>query len=189
METEMIHTVRTMRAVLLGLSCLAAPAALAQAPTQTQTDAAAKAAAEAKANIEVTDAWTRATPGASGNAAVYLRIVNVGKVADTLVGAKTENAAKVDLHNTVMEGGTAKMGALASLVVPAGQTINFAPGGRHVMLTGLKAPLKEGESFFAKLIFKNAGEQTLVVKVLGVSATGLPVVKPRTGDMTSGVSR
>jgi copper(I)-binding protein len=186
----MIHTSRTMRAALLGLTCLAAPAAWAQAPaTPTQTDAAAKAAADAKANIDVTDAWTRATPGGSGNAAIYLRIVNLGKEADILVGAKTENAAKVDLHNTVMEGGTAKMSPLASLVIPGGQTINFAPGGRHVMLTGLKAPLKEGESFFAKLIFKNAGEETLVVKVLGAGATGLPVVKPKAGDMTSGVSR
>ena len=41
---------------------------------------------------------------------------------------------KVEMHETVIEDGIAKMSALAEIVVPAGSAVEFQPGGKHLML-------------------------------------------------------
>jgi hypothetical protein len=74
--------------------------------------------------------------------------------------------------------------------IPAGGTVDFSPTGRHLMLVGLKAPLKEGESFLVTLKFDKGGTQNTVVKVLGANATGLPPISStRKGDTTAGVTQ
>ena len=74
--------------------------------------------------------------------------------------------------------------------VPAGGTVNFAAGGRYLNLVGLKAPLKEGDSFLVTFIFDKAGTSSTAVKVLGSAATGpAAAATARKGDTTSGVSQ
>lgn len=51
------------------------------------------------------------------------------------------------------------------LAIPAGGTVELAPGGYHVMLMELAEPLKEGTTFDLTLTFENAGEQTVDVEV------------------------
>jgi hypothetical protein len=133
---------------------------------------AAAAAAAQKATIDASEAWTRATPGGAANAAVYLRIVNAGKDADTLNGVETENAKRAVVHTTTNNGGVARMNMVASLPIPRASTVTLAPGGSHVMLEGLKVPLRQGESFIITLVFAKAGKISTTVKVVSVSATG-----------------
>jgi periplasmic copper chaperone A len=170
----------------------AAPAPAPGAPTPAPGDSAAKAraaAVAAKANIDVGEAWTRATPGNATTAAVYLKIAS-NKDADRLVGIEVAAAQTVEMHDEVSQNGTVKMTALPTLAVPAGGVVNFAPGGRHVMLTGVKGPLKEGDSFIMTLKFDKAGTESTAVKVLGAAATGLPPVgTTRRGDTTAGVTQ
>lgn len=162
-----------------------APGTPAAAPGD---DARARAAAmAAKANIDVTDAWARATAANATTAQVYLHLVSA-KDPDRLVGLEVANATRVDLREAT-DTGAAKGNAAPALDVPAGGTMNFVPGGRHLLLTGLKAPLKEGESFLLTLRFDKGGSQTAVVKVLATNATAPPqAAAERRGDTTAGAT-
>lgn len=156
------------------------------APAATPGDAAAKARAAAlaaKANVDVAEAWARAT--SAGNAAVYLHIVSA-KDPDRLLGAESAMAKSVELHDDA-----APNRALQSPVIdiPAGGTVNLGPGGRYLMLTGVKEPLREGDSFLVTLHFEKAGTENAPVKVLGANATGFPPFAGRRGDTTANVSQ
>lgn len=152
-------------------------------------DARARAAAmAAKANIDVTDAWAKASAANATTAQVYLHLVSA-KDPDRLVGLEVSNATRIDVREP-MDTGAAKGNAAPSVDVPAGGTVNFAPGGRHLLLTGLRAPLKEGESFLLTLRFDKGGSQTAVVKVLAANASAPPqAAAGRRGDTTAGATQ
>ena len=135
-------------------------------------NAPAPAAPTPADQINVTDGWTRATPNGATTAAIYLNVVNSGNAADQITGVEANEAAKASLHMTEMTGNTAQMKDAGNMPVPANATVSFAPGGKHIMLEGLKAPLKEGESFLITLSFEKGGRQTTSVKVLAANATG-----------------
>lgn len=122
-------------------------------------------------NIEIHAAWARATPGQAGAGGAYLTIVNTGTAADNLVSAETPAAKSAELHTHMAQDDTMRMIALSSVELPAGRSIEFAPGGLHVMLMGLKAPLKEGASFPLSLTFDQAGKVTVTVDVKAVGAS------------------
>lgn len=151
-------------------------------------EARARAAAmAAKANIDVTDAWTRATAGNATTANIYLHFVSA-KDPDRLIGLEVANAARIDVREPTDQG-AAKGTAQPSVDVPGGGTVNFQPGGRYLLLSGLKAPLKEGESFLLTLRFDKGGTQTAVVKILNANASGPPqTTAERRGDTTAGAT-
>src|SRR6185369_1359316 len=96
-------------------------------------------------SLKIVQPWARATVTPTGGA--YLAIDNQG-AADRLVKVET-GIAKAELHNHIMDGGVMKMRAVDAIPVPAGRTA-LSPGGYHIMLIGLKAPLKEGTTFALK---------------------------------------
>jgi len=115
--------------------------------------------------ITIEQAWARPTVASVANGAAYLVIKNTGKADDTLTGAETSVAAKAELHESSMEGSVMKMRPLGDVMVPANGSVAFKPGGKHIMLLGLKAPLTAGQGFTLTLHFKNAGTQTVKVDV------------------------
>lgn len=120
--------------------------------------------------LEINHAWARATPGKSDIGAAYLTIES--PTADRLVAASTPAAKEAQLHTMTMTGMVMKMRPLAALNIPAGHPIALAPGGVHVMLIGLKSPLKAGQSFPLTLTFAKAGQRTVDVAVEPVGASG-----------------
>jgi copper(I)-binding protein len=141
----------------------------------------------AKANIDVTDAWTRATTPNTTTAPVYMHVVSA-KDPDKLIGLEVANAARIDVREATDQS-AAKGNAAPAVEVPGGGTVNFAPGGRHLLLSGLKAPLREGDSFLVTLRFEKGGSQTTVVKVLGANAAGpAQAAAERRGDTTAGAT-
>jgi copper(I)-binding protein len=103
------------------------------------------------AGVEAVQPWSR--PAAVGGTGVgYVTLVNHGK-ADALVGAESPDAASVEMHASSMAGGVMKMAPEARTPIPAGGRVSFAPGGRHLMLIGLKRPLKVGDRVAATLKF------------------------------------
>jgi hypothetical protein len=120
--------------------------------------------------LEVNHAWARATPGNSNIGAAYLTIQS--PTPDRLVAASTPVAKEAQLHTMTMSGMVMKMRPLAALNIPAGQPISLAPGGVHVMLIGLKSPLKAGHSFPLTLTFDKAGKRTVDIAVEPVGASG-----------------
>jgi copper(I)-binding protein len=117
------------------------------------------------AKIEVADAWARPTIGQSRNGAAYLTVTNRGTEPDRLVAAATPAAGKVELHTTVRDGEVLRMREMPAVDLKPGEAVTFAPGGMHVMLIGVREPLKAGQSFPLTLRFEKAGEQQVTVAV------------------------
>lgn len=131
--------------------------------------------AQTSGTISIEQPFTRATPGNSKVGAGYLTIVNKGSEADRLVSASSPAADKVEVHEMTMQDGVMKMRALAGgLPVEAGKTVALTPGGNHLMLMGLKAPLKQGGKVPVTLKFEKAGaiDVTLDVQAIGARSPG-----------------
>lgn len=119
----------------------------------------------ASSTIEVSRAWSRPAPR-GGNGAGYAVITNHGTTADTLVAASSPVAARIEIHESMIMGGQAMMHPRpGGLPVPAGATVALKPGGWHMMLMGLKQPLKAGDHYPATLTFKKAGKVTVQFSV------------------------
>ena len=122
------------------------------------------------AQLEVTDAWARATPGKAENGAAYVTIES--PTADRLVSASSPVAKRAELHTMSMQGMVMKMRPIAGLDVPPGQSVTLKPGGEHIMLMGLNQPLHEGQSFPLTLDFEKAGPRTVTVAVEKAGSNG-----------------
>ena len=104
----------------------------------------------------------RATVGSMPSSAAYVSITNHGKMADRLVDVTSNLARKTELHTMEMDNGVMKMRQVeGGIELLAGTTLHLAPGGYHVMLVGLNAPLPAKSMFEITLVFKHAGERTL----------------------------
>ena len=102
---------------------------------------------------------------------------------------ETAIAKSVELRDDSPQA-TARVMPNPAIDLPAGATVNLGPGGRYFNLVGLKAPLKEGDSFLLTLKFDKAGSSSTVVKILGAAASGPPPASSaRKGDTTAGVSQ
>lgn len=112
--------------------------------------------------IRVTDAWLRETAPGQTAGGGFLTITNNGKADDRLTGGGSARAAQVQVHDMRMEGGVMRMRPLdGGLPLPAGRTATLKPGGLHLMLIGLKQPLKRGERVPVTLTFARAGKVTV----------------------------
>ena len=114
--------------------------------------------------VHVDHAWARPTPGGSTNGAAFLTITDTG-APDRLTGVSTPIAERAELHETTMDGTVMKMRALDGVTLTPGAPVVLAPGGKHIMLLGLKAPLLAGDTFPLTLRFEHATQVTVTVTV------------------------
>ena len=112
--------------------------------------------------------WARAGIGSS---AAYVSVHN-GGAADRLIGASSPAAADVSVHDSQNVGGVMRMRAAGAVPVAAGGGIAMKPGGLHIMLMGLKAPLKPGTKLPVTLRFEKAGLVRASLPVLPPGAQG-----------------
>jgi copper(I)-binding protein len=120
--------------------------------------------------IDVKDAWVRATvPGQKATGA-FMKIT--ARDGATLLGASSPAAGVVQVHEMKMDAGVMSMRALdGGLALPAGQAVELKPGGYHVMLMDLKAPLQKDTLMPLTLVVKNAqGVQSRLELKVKVSA-------------------
>lgn len=115
--------------------------------------------------------YARATAPGQPAGGAYLNIQNAGASGDKLVSASADVSKSVELHEMKMEGTVMRMREVSAVDVPAGKAVELKPGGLHIMLMGLKAPLKQGDKFPLKLKFEKAGEVTVTVNVEGPGAS------------------
>ncbi len=112
----------------------------------------------------VRDAFSRATPG--GGPGVAYMTIQGGDAADRLLSVTSPRAAKVELHSMVMAGSVMRMRELDGIDVPAGGTVVLGPGAPlHLMLEGLTAPLKAGDTLPLVLHFAKAGDKPVEAAV------------------------
>lgn len=117
-------------------------------------------------------AWARAIVTPAGTGAAYVTIMNMGTMPDRLVGARSDIAEMATLHVSTMTDGVMRMRPTEAIPVQPGEATTLQPGGYHVMLMGIKAPMREGQSFHLTLVFENAGEIETHVDVLSATAEG-----------------
>jgi len=135
--------------------------------------ASTQAQAVKAGDLVIEHAHARATKGNMPNSASFLQIINKGKADDALLSASAAIAERVELHTMSMEGDVMKMRAVDSVDLKAENTISMKPGqGHHVMLFGLKKPLKAGDKFPMTLNFRKAGAVEVSVEVMDIAAHG-----------------
>ena len=118
----------------------------------------------AASGMEVSNAWTRPTM-IGDNGAVYFLLQNHSAGADELTGVSAQVAEAVEIHESRMEGDIMQMRQVKSLPVAGKESIEFGPGGYHVMLVGLKQDLKTGEHIQVTLHFKEHSDMVLIIPV------------------------
>ena len=117
-------------------------------------------------DVMVMDAFARASATSMAKAgAVYMTLTNHGATPDRLLGASTQAAASAEVHESLEKDGVATMRPVESLEIPAGGSVQLKPGGYHIMLMGLKAPLKKGDMIMLQLKFEHAGMVDVMANV------------------------
>jgi copper(I)-binding protein len=120
--------------------------------------------------IDVQNAWVRAT--VPGQMATGAFMTLTAKDASKLVGASTPAAGVTQVHEMKMDAGVMKMAEVkGGLELPVGKAVELKPGGYHVMLMDLKAPLLKDSTLPLTLVFKDAkGVESKIEIKLPVSA-------------------
>lgn len=137
---------------------------------------AASAQSQVQPSVNVVDPWIRATVPAQKATGAFMQL-KAAKAA-RLLAASTPAAGRVEIHQMEMQGQTMRMHAVDGIDLPAGQAVNLASGGYHIMLLDLKRQLKEGEQVPMTLTVQGADGKrdsvnlTVPVKPLAYSAQG-----------------
>ena len=133
--------------------------------------------------VEIRDAWVRASvPGQKASGAFMTLTARDGA---KLVGVSSPVAGITEVHEMKMEGDIMKMRAVAALDLPPGKAVELKPGGYHVMLMDLKAPLPKDSTVALTLVFKDAkgAQRKMELKVPvaavapGTKADGKPAME------------
>jgi copper(I)-binding protein len=125
------------------------------------------------APVAVQGAWTRPTPPGAATGVIYLTMTAVAD--DRLTGASSPVATKTEVHESRMDGNVMRMRPVAGgLELPAGKPVLLQPGGYHLMMEGLKAPLRQGQTIAVHLTFQKAPPLDITVPVQPVGTSGPP---------------
>jgi copper(I)-binding protein len=129
----------------------------------------------ARPDVKPADGWARETVPGQTSAAAYLTLINNGTGADRLVAVSSEAAAQAMVHSTMTsDRGVSRMRHLGDgLAIPAKTAVELTPGRNHIMLTGLKQPLRRGQRLTLELRFERSGTKQAMVKVLDPARAGL----------------
>ena len=122
------------------------------------------------AEVIVTDAAVRLLPPGVLNTAAYFSIQNQSDISQTLIGVSADFAAKAEIHNHVLVDGMMSMQQQFEVVIPPGERVKFSSGGLHIMLFGLKQPLREGQSVVFRLLTKEGESISVTASVARPSA-------------------
>ena len=111
----------------------------------------------ADSELEVRDAWIRATVPGQPVAAAYLSLRSLRDLR--LVSARSDLARAVEIHEMSLTDGVMRMRHLESLEVPEGREIRMTPGGIHLMFLDVRRPLLAGEQVELDLVTAVAGDE------------------------------
>lgn len=119
--------------------------------------------------VEVIHPFVPAPPSPSV-AAFYVTLRNTGSTADTLIGASTAVASSATMHAETSVGDMETMTPLAGVTVPGDREVTLAPGHDHVMLEGLRVPVRQGQRLTMTLRFAHGGSVTFPVPVVPLTS-------------------
>ena len=113
------------------------------------TSLVAHAQRQRGADIDVRSAWVRPTVTGQMGTGAFMHLTS--KAGARLLGASSDVAGVVEIHEMTMQGNVMQMRPVRSLDLPPGSTVELKPGGHHVMLMDLKRPLAPGEKIKVEL--------------------------------------
>ncbi len=144
-------------------------------PAPTLRIASAQAAAKPtfKAGaITVEAPWARATPAGAKIGGGYFTVRNTGAQPDRLIGFSSAVAGRGEVHEMAVIDGVMKMREMKALDIAPGASVEFKPGGFHVMFMDLKDRLVEGRPVKGRLVFEKAGPIDVEFSVAPIGAAG-----------------
>lgn len=129
------------------------------------------------ADVAIEGAYARATAPGQPNSAAFMKILNQGE-ATRLTGASSSVAKVVELHTHIHDQGVMRMRQLEAIELPARTQVELAPGGLHIMLIGLEAPLQDGSKIDMTLEFADGTSESMDVPVEMVMPAGMGQDQP-----------
>jgi copper(I)-binding protein len=158
--------------IVMLAACAANPMPTSTPPVSpTKATTAPSAAGTRAPKFEVSNAWVRLAPSSGGalSASGYMTITNYGSVADVLTGVRSEAFGTAMLHKTTIANDIAAMDMVNEIDIPAGASVELAPGSYHIMLSGLgtsnAAPLP-GSLVTLILVFKSGTTASIEAPVV-----------------------
>ena len=134
-------------------------------------------------SIAASQGWARATAPGQTDGGGFVTITHAADAPDRLIGVSSPVATSAQVHSMTMDHGVMRMRAVeGGLLIPPHGHVDLQPGGYHIMLLGLKHPLRVGESVPVLLRFENAGVVSTRLAVQPAGATG-PATQHNMGDM------
>ena len=118
--------------------------------------------------ISVSHAWVRAPTPGRDVAAAYFDIINRGDASLELIGARSDAARAIEIHTHTQDGDLMRMRKLDAVALGPGETVSFAPGGRHLMLFGFGAVTSK--QIPITLLFSDTTQRTVMFEMR--TATG-----------------
>jgi len=119
--------------------------------------------------VTVTEPYIRAVPPVVKTSAAFMQLQYTGPAEEFLVAAETPAAGAVELHMHEHDDGVMRMRKIPHIHLPPGKTVSLEPGGLHVMLFDLQAPLVEGEKVPLTLIFADGSSKPVEAVVRPVT--------------------
>ncbi len=118
--------------------------------------------------ITATDVWGRTSPTSAQNAAFYFTLKNSMGTADALIRAEVAICGRAELHETTIDDqGVMSMQQFQQINIASGATVQFEPGGLHLMCIGLKNELKIGDQIPIRLSFTNSDDVRVEAEIRG----------------------
>jgi copper(I)-binding protein len=118
--------------------------------------------------VSVVDAYVRAVPPVAKTSAAFMQLRNENDSEGSLVSAETPAAAVVELHTHTMDEGVMRMRQVPQIPLPPNTTVSLEPGGLHIMLFDLKAPLSPGDEVPITLTFSDGSSKAVTAEVRSV---------------------
>lgn len=118
-----------------------------------------------KEGIEVRGAWVR-TAAQGENGAVYFVIHNYSAEDDSIIGASSDVADNVEIHESTLNGDVMEMHMAHSVLLPSGGDVEFVPGGLHIMLVNLNQELTIGGTIELTLHFENSADVLVTAHIM-----------------------
>ena len=152
-----IHTCLVLIGLVFAVAC--------SQQTEKQPESVPAEVESVAQGIVISDAWARPTmtPGQPGGA--YLTVVNNTDQDDRMIAVASSRAGRTMMHDNVHVDGVVRMVMMENVAIPAGGRVAFVPGGKHIMLFGLDAPLQAGQEVPLTLTFEHAGDIAITATV------------------------
>ena len=115
-------------------------------------------------DLVLTGAWAKAADNDQRVSFGFVTIRNRGSEADRLLSATSSGAAAVELREPDPSASGGARAVTEGFVIPAGDVVALEPGGRHLLLRDLQAPLALGDEIRVTLRFERAGAVVLPLR-------------------------